>query len=78
MGWRRDRTAIGASERSTVKAIYKRHGPLALIGPRKKLMQHWADRVDNWLDPKKVVPMKPGLAISSCPLTDHPKLAPPL
>jgi integrase len=46
-------------ESSTVKAIYKRHGPLALIGPRTKLMQHWADRVDSWLDPKKVVPMKP-------------------
>jgi integrase len=37
-------------ESSTVKAIYKRHGPLALIGPRTKLMQHWADRVDSWLD----------------------------
>ena len=52
-------------ESSTVKAIYKRHGPLALIGPRTKLMQHWADRVDSWLDPKKVMPIKPGLAISS-------------
>ena len=52
-------------ESSTVKAIYKRHGPLALIGPRTKLMQHWADRVDSWLDHKKVVPMKPGLTISS-------------
>ena len=52
-------------ESSTVKAIYKRHGPLALIGPRTKLMQHWADRVDSWIDPKKVVPMKPGLAVSS-------------
>jgi integrase len=51
-------------ESSTVKAIYKRHGPLALIGPRTKLMQHWADRVDGWLDPKKVVPIKPALACS--------------
>jgi integrase len=51
-------------ESSTVKAIYKRHGPLALIGPRTKLMQHWADRVDSWVD-RKVVQMKPGLTISS-------------
>jgi integrase len=52
-------------ESETVKAIYKRHGPLALIGPRTKLMQHWADRVDSWLNPRKVVQMKPGLTISS-------------
>jgi integrase len=51
-------------ESSTVKAIYKRHGPLALIGPRTKLMQHWADRIDGWLDPKKVVQIKPGLTAS--------------
>jgi integrase len=52
-------------ESSTVKAIYKRHGPLALIGPRTKLMQHWADRVDSWVDPTKVVPMKPGLTMDA-------------
>ena len=52
-------------ESSTVKAIYMRHGPLALIGPRTTLMQHWADRIDSWLEPKKVVQMKPGRAISS-------------
>ena len=34
--------------------------PLALIGSRTKLMQHWADRVDHWLDPKKVTPIKRG------------------
>ncbi|WP_271597130.1 hypothetical protein [Bradyrhizobium sp. CCBAU 45384] len=45
-------------ESDTVKAIYKRHGPLALIGSRTKLMQHWADRVDGFSDPKKVVPIK--------------------
>ncbi|UGX96780.1 tyrosine-type recombinase/integrase [Bradyrhizobium barranii subsp. barranii] len=45
-------------ESSTVKAIYKRHGPLALIGPRTKLMQHWADRADGWLDPTKVVQIR--------------------
>jgi integrase len=50
-------------ESSTVKAIYKRHGPLALIGARTKLMQHWADRIDNWLDPKKVVQINSSLAI---------------
>jgi hypothetical protein len=33
---------------------------LALIGSRTKLTQHWADRIDNWLDPKKVMPIKPG------------------
>jgi len=36
------------------------HGPLALIGSRTKLMQHWADRIDHWLDPKKVMPVKGG------------------
>jgi integrase len=45
-------------ESDSVKAIYKRHGPLALIGSRTKLMQHWADRVDGWLDPEKVVPIE--------------------
>jgi integrase len=45
-------------ESATVKAIYKRHGPLALIGSRTKLMQHWADRIDGWLDPNKVLPIK--------------------
>ncbi|GLR89743.1 tyrosine-type recombinase/integrase [Bradyrhizobium iriomotense] len=38
----------------SVKAIYRRHGPLALIGSRAKLMQHWADRVDGLADPKKI------------------------
>jgi hypothetical protein len=33
---------------------------LALIGSRTKLMQHWANRIDNWLDPKKVMPIKRG------------------
>jgi len=23
-------------------------------------MQHWANRIDNWLDPKKVMPIKRG------------------
>ncbi|BAM86906.1 putative symbiosis island integrase [Bradyrhizobium oligotrophicum S58] len=45
---------------STVEGLYKKHGPLALIGSRAKLMQHWADRIDHWLDPKKVMPIKRG------------------
>jgi hypothetical protein len=45
-------------ESDSVKAIYKRHGPLALIGSRTKLMQHWADRIDSFADPKKIVPIK--------------------
>lgn len=28
---------------SGVKSIYKKHGPLALIRPRAKLFQHWAE-----------------------------------
>ncbi|WFU14629.1 hypothetical protein [Bradyrhizobium sp. CB3481] len=40
-----------------MKAIYKRHGPLALIGSRTKLMQHWADRIDSFADPRKIVPI---------------------
>ncbi|WP_247341959.1 MULTISPECIES: site-specific integrase [unclassified Bradyrhizobium] len=47
-------------DNSTVEGLYKRHGPLALIGSRTKLMQHWADRIDHWLDPKKVMPIKRG------------------
>jgi len=35
-------------------------GPLALFGSRTKLMQHWADRIDHWLDPKKAMPIKGG------------------
>ena len=45
-------------DNSTVEGLYKKHGPLALIGSRTKLMQHWADRIDHWLDPKKVMPIK--------------------
>jgi integrase len=47
-------------DNSTVEGLYKRHGPLALIGSRTKLMQHWADRIDRWLDPKKVMSIKRG------------------
>src|SRR5580693_4608401 len=44
-------------DNSTVEGLYKKHGPLALIGSRTKLMQHWADRIDHWLDPKRVMPI---------------------
>jgi integrase len=44
-------------ESDSVKAIYKRHGPLALIGSRTKLMQHWAERIDSFADPKEIVPI---------------------
>jgi hypothetical protein len=47
-------------DNSTVEGLYKKQGPLALIGSRTKLMQHWADRIDHWLDPKKVMPIKGG------------------
>ena len=50
----------GDLDNSTVEGLYKKHGPLALIGSRTKLMQHWADRIDHWLDPKKVMPIKRG------------------
>jgi hypothetical protein len=33
-------------------------GPLALLGSRTKLMHHWADRIDHWLDPEKAMPIK--------------------
>jgi len=36
------------------------NGPLALFGSHTKLMQHWADRIDPWLDPKKAMPIKGG------------------
>ena len=51
-------------ESNSVKATYKRHGPLALIGSRAKLMQHWADRIDGFVDPKKIVPVKASLEAS--------------
>jgi integrase len=47
-------------DNSTVEGLYKKHGPLALIDSRTKLIQHWADRIDHWLDPKKVMPIKRG------------------
>jgi hypothetical protein len=47
-------------DNSTVEGLYKKHGPLALIGSRTKPMQHWADRIDYWLDPTKVMPIKRG------------------
>jgi len=50
-------------DNSTVEGLYKKHGPLALIGSRTKLMQHWADRIDHWLDPEKVMPIKRGTQV---------------
>jgi integrase len=47
-------------DNSTVEGLYKKHGPLALIGSRTKLMQHWADRIDHWLDPERVISIKRG------------------
>jgi integrase len=44
-------------EEDSVKAIYNRVGPLALIGPRTKLMQHWGDRIDAMLEKDKIVPI---------------------
>lgn len=46
-------------DNSTVEGLYKKHGLLALIGSRTK-MQHWANRIDHWLDPKKVMSIKGG------------------
>ena len=42
---------------STVKATYNRTGPLSLIGARAKLLQHWADRIDNMVG-NNVVPIR--------------------
>jgi|UPI0003FB8187 hypothetical protein len=39
-------------------------GPLALFVSRTKLMQHWADRIDDWLDLKKAMPTGLGLLSS--------------
>ena len=50
-------------DNSTVEGLCKKHGPLALIGSRTKRMQHWADRIDHWLDPKTVMPIKRGTLI---------------
>ena len=36
-------------ETGTVKAIYNRVGPTALIGARAKMMQHWADKIDAYV-----------------------------
>jgi integrase len=44
-------------DEESVKAIYNRVGPLALIGPRTKLIQHWADRIDAMVDNDKVIPI---------------------
>ncbi len=41
-------------ESGSVRAIYRRHGPLALVGSRAKLMQHWADRIDGFVRSKKI------------------------
>ncbi|WP_440641457.1 tyrosine-type recombinase/integrase [Bradyrhizobium sp. PUT101] len=44
-------------ESDSVKATYKRHGPLALIGSRTRLMQHWADRIDSFAGLEKIAPI---------------------
>jgi integrase len=36
-----------------VKAIYNRGGPTALLGSRRALMQHWADKIDGMVKPTK-------------------------
>jgi integrase len=42
-------------DKESVKAIYNKIGPLALIGPRTKLMQHWGDRIEAMVDSDKVI-----------------------
>ncbi len=42
-------------DEESVKAIYNKVGPLALIGPRTKLMQHWADWIDAMVDIENVI-----------------------
>jgi hypothetical protein len=44
-------------DEESVKAIYNKVGPLALIGPRTKLMQHWADRTGAMVDSNKIIPI---------------------
>jgi integrase len=44
-------------DEESVKAIYNKVGPLALIGPRTKLMQHWADRIGAMVDSNKIIPI---------------------
>jgi hypothetical protein len=44
-------------DEDSVTTIYNRVGPLALIGPRTRLMQHWADRIDAMVDSDKVIPI---------------------
>jgi integrase len=44
-------------DEESVKAIYNKVGPLALIGPRTKLMQHWADRIGALVDSDKIIPI---------------------
>jgi integrase len=44
-------------DEESVKAIYNKVGPLALIGPRTKLMQHWADRIGAIVDSDKIIPI---------------------
>ncbi|WFU79177.1 hypothetical protein QA645_32290 [Bradyrhizobium sp. CIAT3101] len=51
-------------ESDSVKAVYKRHGPLALIGSRAKLMQHWADRVDSFADQRMVSANRQSLKVA--------------
>ncbi len=56
MGRRCYRAQLAHLESDSVKAIYKRHGPLALISSRARLMRHWADRIDSFAGPK-IVPI---------------------
>jgi integrase len=51
-------------DESSVRAVYNRIGPLALIGARAKLMQHWADRIDTMIG-KNVVPIRQPSTVSA-------------
>jgi integrase len=42
-------------DESTVKAVYNRFQAESLIGPRAKLMQYWADKIDTMRDGGNVV-----------------------
>jgi hypothetical protein len=56
------RSACALTDVDRRAARPKRHGrrTARAFGARTKLMQHWADRIDHWLDPKKAMPIKGG------------------
>jgi hypothetical protein len=58
--WDRDAIELTLAHvnESSTRAIYNRWGPEALLEARRKMLQHWGDRIDTIVNSGEPVPMR--------------------